>query len=273
MARGRGKHTPQDLKYMKIISTNINNLLTSKNAKQVDLSRATGIPQSTLTGYVKGTSLPIPGNVQKIADFFNVKKTDIDPRFIANVSEPSSPTTLTEITNTSAKLDEPRQQIVLATAQKQLAEQNKILKFPDNDTVHETLEPYKQGVEIYSKLAAGVGYSYGADTTTETMYTDRTDLKAYDYATLVSGDSMEPKFHDGDVVLIQQGYDNVNGGIYAVDYDGKSFLKRVYVENGSFVMKSINKKYKDITVPLPIPEGTYLNIIGKVVDSFTPIGK
>lgn len=81
MGRGRGNLTPKDIEAMKIISNNINLLLLKTDTKQVDLSRTTGIPASTITGYVKGTSLPIPGNIQKIADFFHVKKSDIDPRF------------------------------------------------------------------------------------------------------------------------------------------------------------------------------------------------
>ena len=56
-------------------------MLNETSTKQVELSKATGIPPSTLTGYVKGTPLPIPGNVQKIADYFELMKSDIDPRF------------------------------------------------------------------------------------------------------------------------------------------------------------------------------------------------
>lgn len=81
MARGRGKYTPNDIEIMKRISVNINELLNRTNTKQVELSKYTGIPASTLTGYVKGTSLPNPGNVQKIADFFHVEKSAVDPRF------------------------------------------------------------------------------------------------------------------------------------------------------------------------------------------------
>jgi len=81
MARGRGELTPHELAQMKVISENINNLLRINKCKQVDLSKATGIPPSTLTGYIKGRSLPIPGNIEKIANFFNVNKSEIDPRF------------------------------------------------------------------------------------------------------------------------------------------------------------------------------------------------
>lgn len=81
MARGRGKYTPNDIEIMKRISININELLNRTRTKQVELSKSTGIPTSTLTGYVKGTSMPNPGNVQKIADFFHVEKSAVDPRF------------------------------------------------------------------------------------------------------------------------------------------------------------------------------------------------
>lgn len=93
MARGRGKLTPKDIETISIVSNNINRLLDETNTKQIELSRSTGIPASTLTGYVKGTSLPVIGNVQKIADYFMVKKSDIDPRFLSEEKE----TKLTDI--------------------------------------------------------------------------------------------------------------------------------------------------------------------------------
>ncbi len=77
----RGELTPQEIENRKKISANINKLIKEKNVSQVDIHNHTKIPRSTLTGYVKGTSTPNPGNVQKLADFFNVKKSDIDPRF------------------------------------------------------------------------------------------------------------------------------------------------------------------------------------------------
>jgi transcriptional regulator with XRE-family HTH domain len=82
----RPELTPQDTLNKKIVSANLNNLLNSQNKKQIDIHRATKIPKSTLTGYFKGTSLPTLGNVQKLADFFNVLKSDIDPRFSSTVN-------------------------------------------------------------------------------------------------------------------------------------------------------------------------------------------
>ena len=81
MARGRGKASPQDKEALRIISEKIRELLKVQNKKQVDLSRTTGIPASTLTGYVKGTSLPVSENLEKIASFFEIPISDLDPRY------------------------------------------------------------------------------------------------------------------------------------------------------------------------------------------------
>ena len=80
MARGRGKASPQDKEALRIISEKIRELLKEQGKKQIELSRITGIPASTLTGYVKGTSLPVPENLEKIAAFFQVAVAEIDPR-------------------------------------------------------------------------------------------------------------------------------------------------------------------------------------------------
>lgn len=82
----RGELTPRELETRQLISNNINQLLSERHKKQIDISNATNIPKSTLTGYVKGTSTPTPGNIQKIADFFNIPKSSIDPRF-ANIKQ------------------------------------------------------------------------------------------------------------------------------------------------------------------------------------------
>ena len=174
----------------------------------------------------------------------------------------------------------------ITTTVQQLNEenQNKTYKYAKNllqfqhRTVKEVAVKYKpkQLTEIFvtEKVAAGVGYAYGNNEVTP-YYTDREDLMPYDMATCVFGDSMEPEFSDGDIILLKQGYDNVNGDIYVVDYDGKSYVKKLYNDGSRFVLKSLNKKYSDIIIYRSDLEGgdIYFNIIGKVVDSFTPVDK
>lgn len=77
----RGSLTPIDQKYKKVISSNLQSLASSKNVKQIEIVRATGISSTTVSGYFKGTRLPTPENVDKLAKFFHVSEEAIDPRF------------------------------------------------------------------------------------------------------------------------------------------------------------------------------------------------
>lgn len=81
----RGELTPKEIETRKKISQNINKLIKERNVSQVEIHNHTKIPKSTLTGYVKGTSTPNPGNVQKLANFFNVPKSVIDPRYSSSI--------------------------------------------------------------------------------------------------------------------------------------------------------------------------------------------
>ena len=64
------KADPQDKDNRIQFSNKLRELLNLRNKKQIDLHRDLGIPKSTITGYVKGTSLPSPETSQKIADYF-----------------------------------------------------------------------------------------------------------------------------------------------------------------------------------------------------------
>ncbi|MBS4750352.1 helix-turn-helix domain-containing protein [Carnobacteriaceae bacterium zg-ZUI78] len=288
MARGRGKATPQDIEAMKHVSVTLIRLMEENGFKQSQLADVLEIPRSSFNEYVKGNTLPKPGNVQKIADFFGLLKSDIDPRFLSNITGNEKNNTLQAINAQLVQLHPKRQKNVLEFTTEQLKEQNNIISIEevkdtvtkyiieDNQTVKETElnYPVLTPVKVVESLAAGRGYSYMEQNETYDVYTDKENLKGHDIASFVTGDSMIPDYKDGDVVLIKKGYDNVQGGVYAIDYNGKSYLKRVYNEGNRFKLVSINsEKYEPFYIDVPVDEDIYFNIIGSVVDSFTPIEK
>lgn len=252
----RGDLTPQEIELRKIISNNINSLLDIKNKKQIDVHNATKIPKSTLTGYVKGTSIPIAGNVQKIADFFGVKKSDIDPRYSSsyNISKEQS-TTKQILDRVFAKLESERQEKVVSYAEAQLRDQN------SNNAIQ--LFPY----QVQEKLSAGTGYAYEENAVYEIVFSDK-EID-YDFASRINGDSMEPDYHDRDVALIKESPFDYDGCVYAVDWDGQSYIKKVYREEEGFRLVSTNEKYADKFAAFTEEP----RIIGKVIGSFTPIQK
>lgn len=75
----RNKLSPLDIKVREDISTNLKRLSHDKTQQQI--SDETGIPVSTLSGYFAKRSTPNAGAVQKLADYFGIRKSDIDPRY------------------------------------------------------------------------------------------------------------------------------------------------------------------------------------------------
>lgn len=71
----------RDLSLKKEISKNINRFMKEKGWTQVKLSEESGVSKSTISDYIRCHTLISAGNVQKIADAFKVKKSDIDPSF------------------------------------------------------------------------------------------------------------------------------------------------------------------------------------------------
>ncbi len=137
---GRGKSTPQDEAMKSIVSSNIKKYLKLQNKKAIDLQKGTGISQSSISEYINGKSLPNPGNLQKISNFFGVLRENIDPRHSENWEKnKETSSTLSEINQISSKLEEPRQQVVLETAKEQYKEQEsekkKVIPLESNDNI------------------------------------------------------------------------------------------------------------------------------------------
>ncbi|MBF0780294.1 MULTISPECIES: XRE family transcriptional regulator [unclassified Granulicatella] len=247
--------------------------LKHKGITPAELSRRTKISKSSLSQYINNKVNPKQDNLYLIA-----KTLDINLLWLLGVeNEPLTKTsnnTIDLIIETAEQLTSKRQTSVLEFTRKQLEEQNsKTTTSTNTFTLEDSNISYMSSynfVYVTETIATGISVAYGDNEAT--LYkTDRFDLKNYDFATLVHGDSMEPKYRNGDIVLIKSGYDNVNGAVYVVDYAGKSFLKRVFFEGNRLRLVSYNHQYKDIYIDLPIDDDVYLNIIGKVIDSFTPI--
>lgn len=164
-------------------------------------------------------------------------------------------TTLSEINRVSSKLSEHRQEKVLDFAQAELTDQNK------ENTIK--LFPYN----VQEKLSAGTGYNYDGNGSYDVAYSDK-EID-YDFASWVFGDSMLPDYPNGDVALIKVCPFDYDGDVYAVDWDGQSYIKKVYKEEDGLRLVSTNEKYADKFAAFSEEP----RIIGKVVGSFTPIEK
>ena len=120
---------------------------------------------------------------------------------------------------------------------------------------------------VYEKMSAGIGSSVYNDQNYDTVYFDK-EL-AHDFASWVSGDSMEPKYQNGSVALIRETGFDYDGAVYAVVCNNQTYIKRVYQEEQGLRLVSINPKYEDIFISYDEEP----RVVGIIVGNFFPVEK
>ena len=128
-------------------------------------------------------------------------------------------------------------------------------------TMPERLYEYR----VYERMSAGIGASVYDDQNFDTVYFN--EELAHDFASWVSGDSMEPKYQNGSVALIRETGFDYDGAVYAVVCNNQTYIKRVYREEAGLRLVSINPKYKDIFISYEEDP----RIVGIIVGNFVPM--
>jgi XRE family transcriptional regulator len=206
-------------------------LRTKQKVSQTTVAEHLGVTRAAYNSWEKGKYIPNKKNLDELALYFNVETTYFESEY--------------EIVNKYLQLNEINQKKLLTMA---------------NELYVSQLYKY----QVHAKLSAGLGNFYYEDYEFDTVYFDK-DI-SYDIASWIDGDSMEPKYHSGDVALIKKtGYD-FDGLVYAVVYNEETYIKKVFLEENTVRLVSINDNYKDIIAPIE-----EVNIVGVVTDSFKPI--
>lgn len=201
----------------KIIANNIRKYLKQSTMTQKQLAELIGIKPSTLSDYLNLRSNPSHGVIQKIADVFGIVKSDIDTTYKED----------NDITTVYNKLTPPRQHNVLDFAKHQLELQNNtkdnIVDFNDykDNKVNEA--------SVYGYVSAGTGEQIFDEPQFKVAV--KGDVPIYDLALQVNGNSMEPMFHDKEVIFIEKTHEIKNGQIGVFIIDGEAYVKKVYVED------------------------------------------
>ena len=248
-------------KRMQIIAENITHFRKQRGITQKELAKEVGITASTMTDYMKLRSAPSFGVIQKLADYFGVKKSDIDTTFKeeSTNSLPDAPDLLTQqITDKVVQLTTQNKKIVLRTSEQLLESQNE-----EETKVNEVSE----AIQLYSYDYYDHPASAGTGQYLNDVRVERIDLPVdvdADFVIPIKGDSMEPDYHDGDLVFIQTSVDLNNGVIGVFNYNGDAYIKQLVIDKEQAYLHSLNPAYKDI----PITPETDFRIIGEVVDLY-----
>ncbi|HDC5293562.1 TPA: helix-turn-helix transcriptional regulator [Staphylococcus aureus] len=229
-----------------IIAKNIRKFLNDSNMSQKKLAELINIKPSTLSDYLNLRSNPSHGVIQRIADVFEVGKSDIDTTYKDD----------SDITSIYNKLTPPRQENVLNYANEQLEEQN---SKGDNVVDINSYKQEKTPVNVNGCVSAGVGERLHD----ETLFTEmvKGPIPTHDLALKVNGDSMEPMFKDGEIIFVEKTHNIKNGQIGIFIIEEEAYVKKVFVEDDRLTLVSLNKDYDD----LHFYRNESVRLIGKVI--------
>lgn len=241
-----------DLK--KYIGNQIKTFRKSAGFTQDELAKRLNTTKQTISRYEKGDRKANQDMLFELCDIFGVS---IDDFFPSQNETLQSPTT-SPIQTIYDQLHQPRQAKVLTYAERQLKEQN------DEETkeneVSEVIQLYSY--DYYDHPASAGTGQYLNDVRVERIELP-VDIDA-DFVIPIKGDSMEPEYHDGDLIFIQTSVDLNNGVIGVFNYNGDAYIKQLVIDKEQAYLHSLNPAYKD----MPITPETDFRIIGEVVDLY-----
>lgn len=233
----------------------LSHIMESKNLSIADVARICEIPDSTVRGIITRKQKTVSLDVAfKLSDGLNVSLQYLNG--LPDIQTKKAPSYSDEAMKLAYDFDNRiddwgRKQVRNVT-------DNEILRYKSElDLIKKKEQPYKIEKSIplqeqkiiylpepLQSASAGTGQIADDDTAEQVaVYYNEKTAKA-DYIMRVSGDSMEPKFMDGDRVLVrsQPAVEIGEIGIFIVD--GEQYVK---IYRGSY-LESLNPQYNNIEV-------------------------
>ncbi len=259
------------------ISQRIFSILTEKKLKQKDLAEYVGISTSAISDWKKKNTNPSAENLSAIADFLNVSLRFLltGEERIENIKLSDDIKELISYYNT---LDERSKGKIIGkaealaelaaerAAEKRAAEQpQKTTKIavpaadeqpePEDDEPEQDEEFYIDLCSLPASAGSGVQLDEGF---TEPMLIKPTAIaERANYAVRVSGNSMEPEYYSGDIVLVETCPEVAIGEIGIFTVNDQGYIK----QRGEDKLISLNPKSPDVD----IHEGDVVYCRGRVL--------
>lgn len=230
-----------------VIGENIKRYRLQNGWTQQELGAKIGISKNAIGNYEKGFRSPKKDTMFDLANAFNISIDDLFPPI-----QNDSSSNVSQIQSIYDELNPPRQVKVLNYAKMQLNEQE--------NEVSEAIQLYSY--DYYDHPASAGTGQYLNDVRVERIELP-VDIDA-DFVIPIKGDSMEPDYHDGDLVFIQTSVDLNDGVIGVFNYNGDAYIKQLVIDKEQAYLHSLNPAYKD----MPITPETDFRIIGEVVDLY-----
>nr|DAY07195.1 MAG TPA: Repressor protein CI [Caudoviricetes sp.] len=243
-----------------IFANNLSFYMEKKGVDRNTLCADLNLKYTTVRDWLKGITYPRIGKIELLANYFNINKSDlIEDKVIT--TQPSD-SLLEAITNTARQLNANNKKTVLRTSEELLEAQMSKMKTEETqpNEVSEVIQLYSY--DYYDHPASAGTGQYLNDVRVERIELP-VDIDA-DFVIPIKGDSMEPNYHDGDLVFIRTSVELNDGVIGVFNYNGDAYIKQLVIDKDQAYLHSLNPAYKD----MPITPDTDFRIIGEVVDLY-----
>lgn len=167
----------------------------------------------------------------------------------------------TNVTDIYRRLTPDRQEEARRSMNRQLRSQNivKMEEIQKAQDLYESLGDEFEDIGLYGEVSAGTGV-WVSDEPVETIKYP-VPVPGHDIALRVNGNSMEPMFHDGDVVFVKKTPEVHHGSIIIIIVNDNAYIKKLYRRDDEVRLISLNPQYEDIILN---PDDT-IEIIGNVI--------
>lgn len=255
----------------------IKQLKSEKRMTNDELAALTGIPLGTLSKILAGFSdSPKLSNIVAIC---NVLGCTLDYA-VMGIPENNNNYTLEagemRFIENYRKLDEHGREMVTLVLEKEcerlrtesyasksdLPSNKKILSMPSDMLAKKRIDSSvglgKRAILLYGmSVSAGTGVFLDDSVAEEIYIPDNSKTEDADFAVKISGHSMEPKYHDGDVLLVRDCDSIENGELGIFVLDGAGYFK-IY---GGDRLLSLNPEFGEI----PLRDFNEVSCCGKVI--------
>ena len=233
----------------------------NKGLKQSDVSKKTGIKNTTLSNYENGITEPDMDTFLSLCELYELDFVSLmEEAYGIKIPgknfhiKPSEIELLEKYNN----LDDHGKEIVNFSLNKETERIEKYGKLGEVSH-HVTSFPMRLISYYFKNASAGTGQLVIDNLPDKDIeIPDKPEYRNVSYAIGVNGSSMEPAFQDGDILLVEATQEIEVGDIGIFQINNECFVKKL----GEKELISLNKDYKNI--PLDETAATLGKVIGKL---------
>ena len=279
------------------MASNIRRHIDKLGLNVKDFSREIGVSYSTVRDWANAVTYPRIDKIEMMANYFGVNKSDLveikkEASTLDKITTAASkleeerqekvlgycedqlseqenggrelPTVderFTNVTDIYRRLTPDRQEEARRSMNRQLRGQNivKMEEIQKAQDLYESLGEEFEDIGLYGEVSAGTGVWVSDDPVETIKYP--VPVPEHDIALRVNGNSMEPMFHDGDVVFVRKTPEVHHGSIIIIIVNDNAYIKKLYRRDDEVRLISLNPQYEDIILN---PNDT-IEIVGNVI--------